>query len=223
MLVLSLSAQNSRRMLQVCLSLVHHCVRINFKDQFLVPNLWENIHFYATLSDPENPLRWAAFLAFSHIHAHVTKRAAVTSSTSCDQIRLQTNTASLRNSSIAPSTSSDSINRTIVSAESRNVEILNQSLNSSPNRTRNVNGRRVAITKFPSLRETHEDIKFLNKLWHTTNEQEETVLGDFIAATGGAEVHALLLSQMVARLSVITCTVNLERVRVGHVNIWASV
>lgn len=54
------------------------------------------------------------------------------------------------------------------------------------------------VGQFPTLKEKHDDIGFLNKLWHTTNEEEERILGDYVAATGGATVHTHLLQQLVA-------------------------
>ena len=116
---------------------------------------------------------------------------------------------------IGPSTSSDALSYSASSAEARNVAILirqqqqTQGASASPARTRN---KTFVVNKFPSLRETHDDVKFLNKLWHTTNEQEEPVLGDFIAATGGAEIHTGLMEQMVVHLPVITSAANIEKV-----------
>lgn len=59
----------------------------------------------------------------------------------------------------------------------------------------------ITADTFPKINRTHDDIMFTNKLWHTCNSSEEKVLGDYLARTGGAADHALLLAETVGDVS----------------------
>lgn len=81
--------------------------------------------------------------------------------------------------------------------------------------------RSVTIDQFPQLNRDFEDIKYINHLWHTAQSAEETkVLGDFLAVTGGAAVHAALLSDLVADLNTIISNENKEKIHAlfGNLN-----
>lgn len=71
--------------------------------------------------------------------------------------------------------------------------------------------RGVTIDKFPELDRTFQDIVFLNQLWHAAEKPERQILGDYLAATGGAAVHAALLGDLVADANSIMSDGNMQK------------
>ena len=69
------------------------------------------------------------------------------------------------------------------------------------------------IEEFPVLRREHGDMKYIHRLWHTTKEHEEKVLGDYLADTGGAMHHVSLLGELVEDMNTITTKENQEKTK----------
>lgn len=71
----------------------------------------------------------------------------------------------------------------------------------------------VNIDQFPEMQRSFQDLKFISHVWHIANAGDEKVLGNYLAATGGAWIHAELLNELVENLPDITSKENMEKAK----------
>ncbi|XP_013390051.1 uncharacterized protein LOC106158546 [Lingula anatina] len=126
--------ENVLRLLQVCLSIIHHSARSPDKTHILVPGLFPHLGFYAKLKVVDSPLRYSSFLTFAHVYG--CKHAG------------------------------------------------------------HLNVREI-VGSFPAIGLGEEELDFVNNMWNSANSEEEKVLGDYLAATGGAVTHTEQLQRLV--------------------------